>query len=96
MPKSEHTPGPWFAFARGTTVAVGTARSGRAIDKVVHWSGFDACGVELAEQKANAKLIAAAPEMLRVLTKLCELNASGRVMARSWGDAEAILSKATS
>ncbi len=92
----KHTPGPWFSYAKGTVIAVGTGRTGKAIDAIVHWSGFDACHVELAEQKANAKLIAAAPEMLRVLTKLCELNASGKVMARSWGDAEAIIAKATS
>lgn len=68
---SKHTPGPWFAFIKGDTIAVGTAKNGREVDAVVHWSGFDSCGVDHVEQRANARLIAAAPDMLAAL-KLVE------------------------
>lgn len=57
---AKHTKGPWFAFVKGSTVAVGTGRTGHAVDKIVHWFGFDACGVSLEEQAANARLIAEA------------------------------------
>lgn len=41
-----------------------------------------------------ARLFIAAPEMLRVLRRLCDLNARRQVMARTWGDAEKIIAKA--
>lgn len=67
---TRHTPGPWFAFIKDGIVAVGTGKSGKAIDRIVHWSGFDACGVNLAQQAANARLIATAPAMKELLIDL--------------------------
>ena len=79
-----HTPGPWIAFVKGSTVAVGTSRTGHDVDKVVHWSGFDACHVPLAEQKANAKLIAQAPAMKAALEEILDCDGIGaRKVARA-------------
>ncbi len=64
---SKHTRGPWLAqiFPKGTidVISIGGGT-------VIHWSGFDASGMIHEEDKANAKLIAAAPELLEALRQL--------------------------
>jgi hypothetical protein len=81
---AKHTPGPWIAFAKGNTVAVGTGPNGKEVDQVVHWSGFDACHVPLAEQKANARLIAQAPAMKAALEEILDCDGIGaRKVARA-------------
>lgn len=65
-------------------------------DCVVARIQFDHRPEELREGNiADARLIAAAPEMLDVLQRLCAKNASGQIIAKSWGDAERIIAKAT-
>lgn len=59
-----HTPGPWFAFIKGEVIAVGIGNKRKDVDAIVHWTGFDACHVGFDEQAANAKLIAASPDLL--------------------------------
>lgn len=59
-----HTPGPWARYQRLKVVAVvaddGTDR------EVIHWSGFDSSDFP-HDSRANARLIAKAPEMLQAL-----------------------------
>lgn len=61
----KHTPGPWKAFLKNGIVAVTTA-SGK---EVIHWSGFDSSEFSTNTDEANARLIAAAPELLDALNK---------------------------
>ncbi len=55
---AEHTPGPWWVAGKGTIRCgvKGTASEG--------WIG----GVHFRNRSANARLIAAAPELLEALT----------------------------
>ncbi len=75
MITAQHTPGPWFVstathLTLGAILAV-SAKEGDGVDAV--------CIVDLLpgdeESKANAHLIAAAPDLLEAL-KLCEGNIS--------------------
>lgn len=59
---SKHTPGPWKAFIRGRTIAILT----RETQAVIAWPGFDSSSYNLKTQKANARLIAAAPDLADV------------------------------
>ena len=82
--KGAHTPGPWGAFIKGSTIAIFRARkdgeprrrrrSGRMIE-VISWTGFEGSddSIGVPEQAANARLIAEAPAMEEdVLRKLVE------------------------
>ena len=68
MNKLQHTPGPWSHTSRcdiignGATIAVVRAA---------------ASSITIAEDSANARLIAAAPELLAELEELCEVLNSG-------------------
>lgn len=53
---ARHTPGPWAVFERGI-------RAG-SICTIVHRIKWWACGLDESEEMANARLIAAAPELL--------------------------------
>ena len=67
----QHTPGPWRVFDKpGTLAVMGPAKTDQH-NEVVHWSGFDSSHYP-DQAKANARLIAAAPEMQRLLSKLVE------------------------
>lgn len=68
------TPGPWSAFVVGTTVAVdiGAYPSG-SNPCIVHWTGFDSCGLPKKYWKKNAYFIAAA-NPAAILAMLDELQ----------------------
>ena len=73
---SKHTPGPWSAYVdRSTkTIAVDIGpdpHGGRPC--IVDWTGFDGCDLPLNQRIANARLIAAAPDLLEALKDM--LNA---------------------
>lgn len=80
---SRHTPGPWKSFQNSCAIGVGSKRSD------VAWVRFADRGLvdtsrSLETDKANAKLIAAAPELLGLVMTaktLIEqaLNAEGDV-----------------
>jgi hypothetical protein len=55
------TPGPWEAWISGKTICIlgPTADHNKP---VIGWPGFDSCHLPLTKQKANARLIAAAPD----------------------------------
>ncbi len=62
---SKHTPGPWLIYDNGTFVyALGNGGTN------VFWADVQSAGSErasLSEKRANARLIAAAPELLDAL-----------------------------
>ena len=62
MTKAQHTPGPWETFLNDTQV--GTADTAEGIAAL--WRDGD-------EQKANARLIAAAPELLDELERILKI-----------------------
>jgi len=65
MTGGENKRGPWSAFIMGKTVAVdiGPHPTGNR-PNIVDWTGFDGCDLPLDQQIANARLIAAAPDLL--------------------------------
>lgn len=65
---SKHTPGPWKC------AATGLARSGLP-EFEIHWSDAGECVAEVVHGEANARLIAAAPELLEA----CEQLLNGHV-----------------
>lgn len=71
---SKHTPGPWSAYIGGgvISVCIGAIPNGKR-PCIVEWPGFDSCDLPLAQQKANARLIAAAPDLLAGCIKAVEL-----------------------
>ena len=99
---TKHTPGPWSAFIKNRTVAIdiGPQATGKR-PCVVDWAGFDASDLPLTAQKANAKLIAAAPEnyacnkeLAKIVRELC--TAYGHPLpAASLDRSDAAIAKAT-
>ena len=67
MPESKHTPGPWFVFGNGH--CVGGPKGFIDGDPREQTAGVAMCGMRLRtddEAEANARLIAAAPDLLDV------------------------------
>ncbi len=83
-----HTPGPWHARGADGYAHVG---GGNPVFKIADVS----CGrPERAEDRANGRLIAAAPELLAVLLKLRRGDLHQRVRPL-WDEAQAAIAKAT-
>lgn len=63
MSKFKHTPGPWRILEKSASIQDSKG------DSIVSWVGIATSNFELKseEYKANAKLIAAAPELLEAL-----------------------------
>lgn len=73
---AKHTPGPWNAFNSIKAIGVGSERSD------VAWVRFEECGLmdtarSQEEDEANARLIAAAPELLAALQEVAEWDKVG-------------------
>lgn len=62
---SKHQPGPWKC------AATGLARSGMP-EYEIHWSDAGECVAEVVHGEANARLIAAAPELLEACVAAIE------------------------
>ena len=62
--KEKFTQGDWSASGE----FVIEVRSG--FTTIINWTGFDDAGVSKEESRANANLIAAAPDMYRIMDKL--------------------------
>ena len=93
---SKHTPGPWSAKDRDNQIAIPL----KSID--CERIGFSVCfvnGHRENEAKANARLIAAAPELLEALQRLSAQCERMRMLGQSQSNAErnaaAVLAKAT-
>ena len=69
---SGHTPGPWYVFSSRGVVAILDDRG----DEIIPWAGFDAPSARgaksLKRRRGNARLIAAAPELLAVAEFIVE------------------------
>ena len=75
----KHTPGPWTAkqdTANGNDRFIISGRNGA----FGHWQGWAADGVTTEEEdEANARLIAAAPDLLNMLRRMADETAGGGV-----------------
>lgn len=67
--RAKFTPGPWSVYHVHDTIEVqfGPMRKGRGRAPVVHWTGFGNSDLPISVQAANARLMAAAPDMLAAL-----------------------------
>lgn len=63
--KASHAPGPWIAKVHNRGIQQVETKD----SIVIHWTGFDASDFGNPTCEANARLIAAAPDLLRA----CEL-----------------------
>ncbi|URC22339.1 hypothetical protein CHUUTOTORO_02540 [Serratia phage vB_SmaM-ChuuTotoro] len=97
MSKFKGTKGPWEAFigCGGLTIAIHTPGA-KGCDNVVGWMGFDGVDASNAVKVANAKLIAAAPELLDVLETIVDQfsNNGGEVSATNIEHAKGVIRKA--
>lgn len=82
-----HTPGPWSVFIENGVVEIQKRKR-----PVVHWSGFDSSLFKKSSE-ANARLMAAAPDMLDAL-KLALLHISAIDNQRVCDVIEAAIAKA--
>ena len=97
---SKHTPGPWVVsadplhFYSLTTVIGGkesSQKNGPPQQMIVQVGGF----AEWKEAEANARLIAAAPELLEALKLIASAENSALDLAYCKGIARAAITKAT-
>lgn len=76
---SDHTPGPWRVEQESSND--GEAEVIAAADRTICWTADtwvdDDCGVITDEDRANARLIAAAPELLAALKEMVMLRCLG-------------------
>ncbi|MNJ10723.1 hypothetical protein D3C77_48850 [compost metagenome] len=71
---AKHTPGPW-TFERLRAGSIWAIQAGATcVAEIVRWATTDPAA--LAEREANARLIAAAPELLEALERLLEAYSS--------------------
>ena len=86
-----HTPGPWIYSKHGFNVLTADARQSICAVHAIH-PGHVSSQKDIEEHNANARLIAAAPELLETLKEL--LGAEWMVSNDWGGDRETVLSKA--
>jgi hypothetical protein len=79
--EQRHTPGPWTLFHKGSTIQISDKRGPKDGHKsgnaVVFWTGFDASDKPLAEKIANARLIAAAPDLWKAIQFFIDAEDTG-------------------
>lgn len=100
MAEIKHTPGPWnyldFGFNEGNEVIYGRETTQRPIAEAIHWLDQSESH---AQVKANARLIAAAPELLEALLALDDLRGAWSppddVIKAAWSKCRAAIAKAT-
>ena len=70
---SKHTPGPWMANEEGR-ISAGEIEIGHAFEYELDYSDYCDCHADCTNpplpRLANARLMAAAPEMLRLIQRL--------------------------
>jgi len=89
MSKAKHTKGPWVAVELPTVFAVKSSDGN--IASIQRGSNPD-------QKQANARLIAAAPDLLDALQRLVPVNdikAAPEAYAQEWHEALAVIDKAT-
>ncbi len=90
---SKHTPGPWFAKREGFSTVYVEARIGGGWVQEVAACGPTEAGQE--QQEANARLIAAAPELLEALQSVLNSCLDSQGLADAYKQARAAIAKAT-
>lgn len=84
MSAAKQTPGPWSLFidrkSKTISIDIGAEPTGRR-PCVIGWSGFDSCDLPFGSRVANARLIAAAPDLLEALQAEQEWRARDEVGA---------------
>ena len=86
--QSNHTPGPWYTMGAG--VYTGSAQN----DNIAHIATAHFYGVP-GDPMANARLIAAAPELLAALQLLVRGDGQPDECARAMRAARAAIARAT-
>ena len=93
---SKHTPGPWLIEAQnchfGDIATVHNTDEKWVTIYAPHWMET---GMDEKEQSANARLIAAAPELLEALQMLMNDPGEDRIKSSAWDAARAAIAKAT-
>lgn len=70
MPKNKHTPGPWKVWTARRSKDIEIQHNGKV--PIVKWSGFDESFRKHSEHLANARLLAASPELLTACEEALE------------------------
>lgn len=86
---TQHTPGPWVMFAN--SLGVGVTAKGSA--DVARCNGFYEPNRKRDEEIANARLIAAAPDLLEALQYV--MSAHGEQLTDAFEQAQRAIAKAT-
>jgi hypothetical protein len=93
---SGHTKGPWGAWVKGGTIQIDNRGGDGRNPSVVNWRGLDGNDLSQRTNKANARLIAAAPDLLEALRSLVENLTEGDFISETRIDAaKAAISRAT-
>jgi hypothetical protein len=92
---TKHTPGPWHidrdAFERAARL-----KGGDNMRLILRWGAFARRSSADVEIEANARLIAAAPDLLEALQTLVQMTGNvGQIEAFLNGPARAAIAKAT-
>ncbi len=96
MSEQKHTTGPWFTKREGFSTVYVEARLRQGVIQEVAACGSTEAGQE--QQEANARLIAAAPELLEALEMAMEIGdqCSRGFLGKFQEKARAAIAKATS
>lgn len=99
MSEPTHTPGPWEVIQHGQKIVVRTESPSKTrfgASRYAAVGGFERSDPkQLAEALANARLIAAAPELLEALQAITDAAKEKRVTAEHYEVASAAINKAT-
>lgn len=97
--QTKHTPGPWHTFRQGTKHFVSQAADEefRFAHAVVFETHYHPDNIVAArnEAESNARLIAAAPDLLAALQDVAEYWAGGDIPADIYAGMRAAIAKAT-
>ena len=95
MSNSKHTPGPWYALRgqRNISIRYKTGDGLLPMVNVASVRGQFPTDCPYGSSEANARLIAAAPELLEALQFV--MTASGEQLSTAFEQAEAAIAKAT-
>ena len=93
---SKHTPGPWLIEAQNShTGAIATVHNTTDVWVEIWSENWIVTGMGPEEQSANARLIAAAPDLLEALQRAVDLLARYPKHDEAWRQARAAIAKAT-
>ncbi len=97
---SKHTPGPWSTSPVGIgddlSWPIRRVRHDQRGNRITSWiaDAHGTQGMDEAERAANARLIAAAPDLLKILEAILDEFAEGSVKVGTLTDARVLVAKA--